>query len=1188
MDSRSPKYDNEENKFDSFSDEGYGFFDFYHNPAKVKYDEGVSYFEKNDYAKALELLYESASLGYSNAQFKLADCYQNGYGMPTDIKKAIEWYQLSADQDHIDAQFNLATIYRLGDGIEKDYKQAYGLYWKAAQKGDAPSQYYLGRFLQKGLGVEKDAEQAAYWYSVAARNNDAKSIYQLALCYKNGEGVEKNLEIAFSLYALLGTAESFYQQALILEQGGYGIERNTKRSEKYFLIAAKKGHAHAIEKLKDTHHFFIEKMNINSLLLAIRYKDSKKILDAKKEENSPFHAFIKTMLLGYGSTHSAQGSGLLLDLYHREALDDLPNTNITDVGEQRKSTLFSHLTQTAENKIKGQSSLVPLVIENTKSINNVLHSEFKKYLDNTVELNVSERKFQIISVEPQMYRTMNKALGNTGHFPTKDAQLWIVANSIEFNKIFIELFSEMNPAITPDKFHDYLMDISYQPSKCSPDKIKENVLKILSTVEKQAYSGQQFFYANFFSHLIKSMDISSIQERSKSEQAQLALSRLEYILYSSIKNIHDYDIFLTYLEYAFDELIFLNTLTGKYKVDNIKNTLTIFLQDQYMLDQKSIPVHAALGGSGMNLLSKTISTAIEEIKEDKEFKNGCIYVQKKAYYEIPLYLGYKLNQKMRFNTPNDIFISFDRHNSKINNENSNELMDIMICAFQENISAYTSSFGSKDIHQLIKDQLDLRDKLKSNKRLITIIDTTIHPFDDDKMSSLLMVYEDAIASGQLAILTVHSLNKYFHMGFDKTPGALSAGFYKDTDYPAIAALYEKEWLSGYHKEDPTPQMIAFLVDNLSEEILEFHQIIKRNSRYIHEELAHKKMMDSSRPHFISIYHPYTDDIYKDVSGFFTFKINNSDELKFIYDVVKEHIMKMLPLINIKGRDGYGYSKTTSSLIVSYPFEKKQTVFRLSIGTESKENLKKTLEPLINYFSDVNELVSIYAKKLPDQCLEEINKLNEKYMDELNSTEIKHIPKKSGEKDIAAHQNHIDAIRKLAKCYEYGLKDNKTEIIQKNIEKAAKLYVKAAMLGDIAAESQFKLAACYQKGMGVEKNQNTAEQLARKAEKWYIEKYEYKEHALFKLALLYEKGEGLFPKDEKRAVELYQQATVNHTEAQYRLGLCFQKGVGIPKNEEQAITWFKKAAKKDHMPAQQELKKIMANDPIFQGIYKRKS
>ena len=73
-----------------------------------------------DYANALREWIPLAERGDLDAQFKLANMYRKGIGVPQDYKTALKWYILSAEQGNTFAQYNIGRLYYLGHGVKED------------------------------------------------------------------------------------------------------------------------------------------------------------------------------------------------------------------------------------------------------------------------------------------------------------------------------------------------------------------------------------------------------------------------------------------------------------------------------------------------------------------------------------------------------------------------------------------------------------------------------------------------------------------------------------------------------------------------------------------------------------------------------------------------------------------------------------------------------------------------------------------------------------------------------------------------------------------------------------------------------------------------------------------------------------------------------------------------------------
>jgi formylglycine-generating enzyme required for sulfatase activity len=79
-------------------------------------------------------------------QYKLAERYLHGEGVPSDPVNAAWWYRRAAEQGYADAQRSLGELYETGmGGLPKDYSQARHWYQMAAEQGDNVASGYLAR-----------------------------------------------------------------------------------------------------------------------------------------------------------------------------------------------------------------------------------------------------------------------------------------------------------------------------------------------------------------------------------------------------------------------------------------------------------------------------------------------------------------------------------------------------------------------------------------------------------------------------------------------------------------------------------------------------------------------------------------------------------------------------------------------------------------------------------------------------------------------------------------------------------------------------------------------------------------------------------------------------------------------------------------------------------------------------------
>lgn len=110
-------------------------------------DKGILALKEEKYTTAIKYLKPMATLGESDAQNLLGECYAFGFGVPKDIDKAIYWFRRGTNK----------TNCRGDECIAADL-------------------YFVGEKYLNGIGVEKDKQEAFFWIKKAAENNYPKAI----------------------------------------------------------------------------------------------------------------------------------------------------------------------------------------------------------------------------------------------------------------------------------------------------------------------------------------------------------------------------------------------------------------------------------------------------------------------------------------------------------------------------------------------------------------------------------------------------------------------------------------------------------------------------------------------------------------------------------------------------------------------------------------------------------------------------------------------------------------------------------------------------------------------------------------------------------------------------------------------------------------------------------------------------
>jgi hypothetical protein len=199
--------------------------------------------EKQDGAKAIELLSRAASLGSIAAVTALGSAFENGFWITQDIPTAVTLYQLAAEHGDVSANAALARLYLSGVDVHQDIPGALRLFRLAtddyppalrgyaialastpgdhkaefeeltrravdrvhpfADNGSLPAKLMMGWFYQRGFGVLKDPVKAFNYFEQTADIGYPAGEAEVAYCYLNGSGVTASVD----------TAKAFFRKA---------------------------------------------------------------------------------------------------------------------------------------------------------------------------------------------------------------------------------------------------------------------------------------------------------------------------------------------------------------------------------------------------------------------------------------------------------------------------------------------------------------------------------------------------------------------------------------------------------------------------------------------------------------------------------------------------------------------------------------------------------------------------------------------------------------------------------------------------------------------------------------------------------------------------------------------------------------------------------------------------------------
>lgn len=164
--------------------------------AQQNLQEGMSYYEKGEHAKAFQYFLRAAEQGSVEGQYRVGKCHSKGEGTDKDLKRAFNWYQKSADAEYADALLELGHCYYDGRGTAKDGAKAVESYQKAIEKGNLKAYASLGWGYLEGRTISKNLPLAIRYLQKGATLGERLAQYNLGYCYHGGRGVKKDFSKA--------------------------------------------------------------------------------------------------------------------------------------------------------------------------------------------------------------------------------------------------------------------------------------------------------------------------------------------------------------------------------------------------------------------------------------------------------------------------------------------------------------------------------------------------------------------------------------------------------------------------------------------------------------------------------------------------------------------------------------------------------------------------------------------------------------------------------------------------------------------------------------------------------------------------------------------------------------------------------------------------------------------------------
>ena len=158
---------------------------------RAQLELGTRYYNRQDYAAAIQYYQRAAASGSKRAQFYLAKCRFFGQGVTGNKAEALKEITVLAEKGHGESQFFLAACCYTGDGMAPNRPESWKWCRRAAENNVTGAVLKMVEYYDE---VEPDKEQLAFWAGKAvehADKGDATAQFQVGLWYSKGGVIQK-------------------------------------------------------------------------------------------------------------------------------------------------------------------------------------------------------------------------------------------------------------------------------------------------------------------------------------------------------------------------------------------------------------------------------------------------------------------------------------------------------------------------------------------------------------------------------------------------------------------------------------------------------------------------------------------------------------------------------------------------------------------------------------------------------------------------------------------------------------------------------------------------------------------------------------------------------------------------------------------------------------------------------------
>ena len=109
-----------------------------------------------------------AKKGNAEAEYKVGEMYETGFGVKKDMEEAKSWINKAAAQGHETAGFKLLYWDVEKNGLKGGNKAKVDALKAKANEGNPQAQYYVGKMYAYGVGLNKSSDEGLKWLNKAA------------------------------------------------------------------------------------------------------------------------------------------------------------------------------------------------------------------------------------------------------------------------------------------------------------------------------------------------------------------------------------------------------------------------------------------------------------------------------------------------------------------------------------------------------------------------------------------------------------------------------------------------------------------------------------------------------------------------------------------------------------------------------------------------------------------------------------------------------------------------------------------------------------------------------------------------------------------------------------------------------------------------------------------------------------